>query len=80
MRVLVELTRYVGLRQTVSKDAAKKWAQRTRELVKAEKTWDQAAIFAAKELFSEFDPIRYDTQKGFKGSIEALVDAIERLE
>jgi hypothetical protein len=77
MSALDDLGRKLRMRQTPSKDAAKMWAQRTRALVEEGKTWDQGAMIAATELFaSDFKPTEYDTQKG---SIEALVDAIEEL-
>jgi len=74
MSTLNNLTRKLGLLQTASKDAARKWAQRTRELAKQGKTSDQAAMTAATEVFpSEFKPINYRSD----GSVEALLDAIE---
>ena len=76
MSALDDLTRRLGLLQTASKDAAKIWAQRTRALEKQGKTWDQAAMTAATEVFpSEFKPNSYRSES----SIEALLDAIEKL-
>ena len=75
MSALDDLTRKLALKQTASKSTAKKWAQRTRALVKEGKTSDQAAMIAAMEVFpSEFAPKDYR-----KGSVEALLDAIENI-
>src|SRR5262245_38439373 len=41
MSVLDDLTRKLRLSQTASKDAARKWAKRTRALAEAEMKWDQ---------------------------------------
>src|SRR5262249_497771 len=77
MGLLDDHARKLDMRQTGAKGAAKDWAQRTRALVKDGKTWEQAAVIAAKQVFpSEFDPLRY-RREGL--SIEALVEAIENL-
>ena len=77
MSALDDLTRKLGLLQTASKESARKWVQRTRALEKQGKTWDQAAMTAATEVFqAEFKPSRY-RREGI--SIEALLDAIEKL-
>jgi len=77
MSVLDDLTRKLRLAQTASKDAAKKWAKRTRALAEAEMKWDQAGPTAAKELFpAEFSPTRY---RNDGPSTEALVEALENV-
>jgi hypothetical protein len=76
MSVLDDLTRKLRLSQTASKNAAKKWAKRTRALAEAGMKWEGAT--AAKELFpAEFVPTRYRSNGP---STEALVEAIENLQ
>jgi hypothetical protein len=78
MSALDDLTRKLRLSQTASKDAAKKWAKRTRALAEGGMKWDQAGATAAKELFpAEFFPTRYRSDGP---STEALVEAIENLQ
>ena len=78
MSVLDDLTRKLRLSQTASKDAATKWAKRTRALTEAGMKWDQAGATAAKELFpAEFFPTRYRSDGP---STEALVEAIENVQ
>ena len=78
MSVVDDLTRKLRLSQTASKDAAKKWAKRTRALAEAVMKWDQAGATAAKELFpADFVPTRYRSDGP---STETLVEAIENLQ
>ena len=73
---LDKLTRKLGLLQSVGKDAAKKWAKRTREIKAEGKTWDQAAIMAASGQFiAEFKATRYN----YGDDVEALLKVIEAL-
>jgi hypothetical protein len=75
MTALDDLAHKLGLLQTPPRDTAKEWASRCRELVKDGTTLDQAAIIAAKNIFTaEFKPTHYK----HTGSIEMLIGEIER--
>ena len=75
MTALDDLARKLGLLQTPSRDAAKEWATRCRELSGSGTTFDQAAIIAAKNIFpGEFRPTQYK----HTGPIETLLEDIEK--
>jgi hypothetical protein len=74
MSVRDDLARKLGLLQTPPLPQAKDWSNRTRELMKNGESADNAAMIAAKAVFpAEFNPTKYDP----KGSVEALLDAID---
>jgi hypothetical protein len=76
MSALDDLAQKLGLLQNPSREAAKEWTARCRELAAGGTTLDQAAIIAAKNIFpSEFKPIQYK----HTGPIETLIDEIEKL-
>ena len=58
---LEQLTRKLDLSQSVGRDTAKKWASRVREFEAQGIKLDQAAIFAAREVFpADFKDTRYN--------------------
>ena len=79
MSVVDDLTRQLVLLQTASPNKAKQWAQQTRKLEEEGKTWHQAAIEAAREVFTaDFKDTNYRYGKG--SVVQGLVEAIEKLE
>jgi hypothetical protein len=79
MSVLDDLTRQLGLLQTASANTAKQWAQQTGKLEEEGKTWHQAAIEAAREVFTaDFKDTNY--RYGNASAVQALVEAIKKLE
>ena len=79
MSVLDDLTRQMVLLQTASPTTAKQWAQKTRKLTDEGKSWHQAAIEAAREVFpADFKDTNYRYGNG--SVVQGLVEAIEKLE
>jgi hypothetical protein len=76
MSALDDLTSKLALKQTLSTAMARKWLEKVRELVRLGKSPDQAAIIAAADAFSDFNPTRYN----YQGTpIETFLDALENL-
>jgi hypothetical protein len=72
------LVRYLGLLNTPGKDVMKKFDTRTRELQRAGRTIDQAAMMAATEIFpAEFN--RRHDYAGVAVDMETLLADIEKL-
>jgi hypothetical protein len=74
--VVTRVAQKLGLSQSPGKDAMKRFAARTRELLQG-RTVDQAAMVAATEIFpAEFRPNVY---AGVNHSMDALLLEIDKL-
>jgi hypothetical protein len=78
MPVLVRLGKKLGLLTTPARDAAKQWAEKTRQHETGGHKLGDAAIAAARDVFhADFKATHYDHGDG--DPIEELLGAIEQL-
>ena len=78
MPVLMRLGKKLGLLTTPARDAAKQWAEKTRQYEMGGHKLGDAAIAAARDVFhADFKPTRYD--HGDAEPIEQLLSAVEQL-
>jgi hypothetical protein len=78
MTILVRLGKKLGLLTTPASDAAKQWAEKTRQYEASGYKLGAAAVAAARDVFhADFKPTRYD--HGDAEPIEQLLSAVEQL-
>ena len=78
MPVLMRLGKKLGLLTTPARDAAKQWAEKTRQYEMGRHKLGDAAIAAARDVFhADFKVTHYDHADG--DPIEELLAAVEQL-
>jgi hypothetical protein len=75
---LDDLTKLLGILQTASPVQAKRWASETRQLINKGQPEGAAATMAAKKVFSDFDPLKFDKMKAADW-INDLLNSIDQL-